>query len=583
MNTYSYEDKLKQINIPDAEAIKQSDMVIMDFYRKLRGLEQISKKAGGKVVIAGDYDCDGICSSFIINKMFPDAVVCLGDRYKYGYGIPTNLPAGENDLVICTDIGTNDREMLRKINKTMKAMPVIIDHHEFEEEGMKSYRYLLNFCRNTDRDHRPDYCATGLAYKLYELDYRARHKIDEPAKWEKELNTVKALAAIGSIADMVKVNNPYDDNRRIILEGFEAMRNADFYKDKFDKTLGYILNECGITDNPYSITTDTIQMKVTPLFNSPSRMISDGAAMFYNALNAPFLNDRGQVIDETVNAINELFELNEQRKQTKTDALASEEYKAVKNNDAGIKVYINDDLPMGLNGLIASDLVSATGKPAVVFCKKPDGTYVGSGRNAKGYPSILETVKESGINAQKLGGHDDAFGLSVAPDKLVEVKAKLEEFYKSVQHKDVVLPYLDFVPKKGISCPITFDMMMQLEPFGLDFPKIRVEFEGKFSDHNIKLQDIKKENNPEEYKKFDVGGITYTTFSAGAELTEREVLDKSVHIGGELNIITYKDKKSYQVIFDDFLPDTDLIKREPKKDEAPAESIESFFDDIPVI
>lgn len=550
MKTYTYEDKMKEIRTPNVEILKKNDLEFAEFYRKLKSLEKRLKDAGGKVVIIGDYDCDGICSTYVLKKMFPDAVVCLGDRYKYGYGIPTDLPVGENDLVICTDVGTNDVDTLKMINKTLKAVPVIIDHHEFEVESMKNYRFLLNFHKEDDKETRPDYCATGLAFKLYEVDYRATHKDDE-----KELNTVRAVAAIGTIADMVKVNNPYDDNRRIILEGFEAMRNADFDKDNFDETLGYVLSKCGVTENPYSVTTDTIQMKVAPLFNTPSRMKSGGALEVFESLTSSFFTERGQIVPETVQGIDSLFELNKERIELKKEALQSEEYKAILADDKPIKIYVNDTLPIGLNGLIASNLTELTGKPSIVFCKTPDGNYAGSGRNAEGYPPILDAVKDADIDTIKLGGHDDAFGLTVAAEKINEVSEKLWEYFQTVDHENVEIPVLDYAPQKGRSAPISFDQMMRLEPFGVDFPKIRVDFNAKLSDFGVKTADIKRENNPPEYRKFGVGGITFTTFSVGERLKDLEDSDAPVHINGELNINTYKDRKSYQVIFDGFEDD----------------------------
>ena len=564
MSTYTYEDKLKQINIPNADAIKENELEFARFYETLKSLEKKCKDADGKVVIVGDYDCDGICSSSILKKMFPDAVVCLGDRYRYGYGIPTDLPVGENDLVICTDVGTNDIDTLMVLTKTYHAAPVIIDHHEFNMEQMKKYPYILNFNKIDDKQIRPDYCATGLAYKLYEVDYRALHKDNV-----KEFNTVKALAAIGTIADVVSVNNPYDDNRKIILDGFEAIRGADFDKDNFDETLGYILDKCGITENPYSVTTDTIQMKVAPLFNAPSRMKEGGAQEFFEALNSPLLNDRGMMITENIDKIEAMIDLNEDRKQRKMAALKSPEYKAVLNNDKAIKIYVNENLPLGLNGLVASNLSELSGKPSIVFCKKPDGTYVGSGRNGAGYPSVLECVKAANVDTLKLGGHDDAFGISVAPDKIDEVVAKLEEYFKTVKHDKVDVPHLDYNPVKGGSAPITFDEMMRLEPFGNDFPKVRIELDTVLSSMDVKLQDIKRQDNPDEYKKFQLGGITFTTFSVGDQLTEMDALDVPVHIDGELNINTYGDRKSFQVIFDACEQERELVKDSVEDPELP--------------
>lgn len=577
MSTYTFNDRLSEIKKPDPERLKKNDLEFGRFYETLKGLEHTAKLNGGKVFIIGDYDCDGICSSSILSKIFPEAEVILGDRYKYGYGVPTDIPVGKNDLIICTDVGTNDVDALSMFYKTYGAVTAIIDHHEFNIPKMKEYQYILNFNKE-DTDKMPDYCATGLAYKLYEIDYRATRK-EETDKTAKELNTVKALAAIGTIADMVKVNNPYDDNRQIILNGFEAIREADFDKDNFDETLGYVLSKCGITDNPYSITTDTIQMKVAPVFNAASRMKEGGAMEVFGAINAPFLTERGQIDQDNLQKIDEIFTLNDARKDRKKDALDSDEYKAVLNNDADIKIYVNDSLPLGLNGLIASDLTNRTGKPAIVFCKNPEGVYVGSGRNADGYPSALDEVRASGIDALRLGGHADAFGLSVAPDKMKDTIAALEKHYAKVKHSDVEIPHLDYIPKKGQSCPLSADDMMKLEPFGPDFPKVHVEVKGKVSDLDITISDIKKKDNPADYKKFSLGGITFTTFSAGEKLTDMAVNNEELSISGDLNINAFRDSKSFQVIFDSCSDNRERAKEKPvakdasKKEPDPKEPV----------
>ena len=181
----------------------------------------------------------------------------------------------------------------------------------------------------------------------------------------------------------------------------------------------------------------------------------------------------------------------------------------------------------------------------------------------------MECVKAAKVDTLKLGGHDDAFGISVAPDKINEVVAKLEEYFKTVKHDKVDIPHLDYSPVKGGSVPLTFDEMMRLEPFGNDFPKVRIELDAVLSSMDVKLQDIKRQDNPDEYKKFQLGGITFTTFSVGDQLTEMDALDVPVHIDGELNINTYGDKKSFQVIFDACEQERELIKENLDDPELP--------------
>ena len=124
--------------LPDAE--KAADILA----EKLR--------EGKRVRIIGDYDVDGICSSFILwyslGKFGLAADAVLPERIRDGYGINERLvrEAAEDgvDTILTCDNGIAAKEPLQTA-KEMGMTVIVTDHHEvpFRVTPDKSREYIL--------------------------------------------------------------------------------------------------------------------------------------------------------------------------------------------------------------------------------------------------------------------------------------------------------------------------------------------------------------------------------------------------------------------------------------------------------
>lgn len=526
----TYGELLKRKQNYDANSVARTNSEITKFAQMMQ--KDIAK--ADKVLILGDYDADGILSSTILSRAVstfcdkePDVVI--GDRYKDGYGIGSleDLPLEKGTLVICTDIGSTEREKIEEIFKITKVAPYIIDHHEIADD-MDGYMKMLNF---TGMENAPDYCATGLAERIYQGLYRTlaienREKLDALVEMglESEYRSVQAFACIGTIADMVSVNNPYDANREIIKNGFEAIKQRNV---PLEDGLTRFLKDCCEVYNKKELTTETIQFSVSPLINAWGRMEEGGAQKVFDALNSEDSLER-------ISKLNELTKQNEKRKDAVKEIVESDKFKDfLKVGGSQFNLYFEDDVKKGVAGLVATELRKSTGKPSLVFSyDKEKDLFTASGRNADGYPSLFESL-EKFTKYESFGGHEDALGLSISNENIKEFAGYIYDTYKDVVPKTVEGETLKDVSK------MTVDKLLALEPFGVDFPKVAVEEE-------VIVANVKTLSGG--YSSFyDKDGMKYF----GKDL-DVSVGDK-IKVSGTLSYNEYFKNQSLQVNVNDFV------------------------------
>ncbi|MDE5549183.1 MAG: DHH family phosphoesterase, partial [Clostridia bacterium] len=97
---------------------------------------------GEKILIYGDYDCDGICGTSILYNFFKsrgaDANCFLPNRHTDGYGlsIETLEKLAEeylSDLLITVDCGITSVEEVEYAREVLGFDVIITDHHEVGE------------------------------------------------------------------------------------------------------------------------------------------------------------------------------------------------------------------------------------------------------------------------------------------------------------------------------------------------------------------------------------------------------------------------------------------------------------------
>jgi single-stranded-DNA-specific exonuclease len=120
--------------------------------------------------------------------------------------------------------------------------------------------------------------------------------------------------------------------------------------------------------------------------------------------------------------------------------------------------------PAGVVGLVASRLVHAYQRPAVVV--GGNGQHaVGSARAPEGV-NILELLRAGEAHALKLGGHARAAGFSVEFDRVPDFIAAVQEAGKHMKAAPVMGMRVDAAVKASLLSWDTLQLLEQFAPFG---------------------------------------------------------------------------------------------------------------------
>lgn len=521
-------DKVEEIEAIEAKTAEPKEMFsnIMGVCKELHN----SLKANRDFHIVTDYDADGITAAYIMKRTLlsinPNAniKVTVNDP-RNGYGAATTNGKDGNARYIVMDMGCNDME---NIFDKLGQDTIIIDHHRFEDEEVRIAfgrdKSLLNPQSVTGEDGKsPCYCTAGLAYRIYSnMEKLLKNKFITN---EKQNNTVAAMAAIGTIADVVDLADVNSFNRGIVKEGLNAINNAD--EENFDMTIGNFLSQCGLSD--YDATAKDIGFKVAPVINAGNRMTE---TLGYNAAQEMFDTLDSPAGLATYRNIEKAIEHNNMRKEMIKEITGSDNFqKAIEEqleNDIPIFLYrLPDDTSSRLAGLVAGNLCERTGKAVIALTYNTQkGTFVGSGRapenNETGLLDFINSIADD-IPDFEYGGHTSAMGvsqLSLAGFDVLERKCA-SEGHNIVKSEDC--ERLNITPAELLSAD-TLETLKKLEPMGQGFELPPVELKGKelrrtqkfiggrkdwktvqmkFGDDTLEIKDWSY--SPEKYPQFSDG------------------------------------------------------------------------------
>lgn len=380
-----------------------------------------------KFLIVGDYDCDGICATTIIKKLFMylniNSNFYIPSRIKDGYGLNIDIVdvAIKNnfDVLFLVDNGITCNETIDYANNNgLKVF--IIDHHEYDT--LPKAEAIIH--SNLVNDKYKNLSAGGLSLLLALQYYYDEQSI--------------ILGGLTTLSDVMPV---YGFNRYLIKTTLELLNNNKYYQI-------YLLNDRNKFDYV------SLSYVVIPKINAISRM--EPLANPNHLVE--FLLSNKKASDEHIESINYV---NEQRK-TLSKKMTSEAYSLI--NDKDIIVVASKNFSEGLCGLVANRLVYSLKKP-VICLAYIDGMYKGSGRSIDGF-NFYDALKDYN-HFDSFGGHEGAVGLSIK-------EKDYESFIKYVNSvsyntqdsiQDVLL-----IDEELISFKL-LEELKKLEPFGQGFVK----------------------------------------------------------------------------------------------------------------
>ena len=415
--------------------------------------EKISAQA--KIRIIGDYDIDGVTSTYVLLKGLTriggKVDTYIPDRVADGYGIHEHLinRAEEDgiDTIVTCDNGiaaAAEIDMARKKNMTV----IVTDHHEIPYREINGTRQVLlppaNAILNpkqSDCDYpEKGLCGAVVAFKLIIALY------EEYGISRKELEDYYELAAIATVGDVMDLQG---ENRILVKEGLRRL------KDTENIGLRELIRANGLED--MKITSYHVGFVLGPCINASGRL--DTAARSLALLNA---KDR----EKAARLAGDLTALNQSRKAL-TEKGKEEAIQMVETTSLGqdrVLVIFLPDCHESIAGIIAGRIREKYHRPSIVLTRGETGIK-GSGRSIEGYSMFEELVKCADLMTQ-FGGHPMAAGLSMDEKNVEEFRRRLNE--------NCTLTEEDLRPKVIIDVPmpvsyITRELIEQislLEPFG---------------------------------------------------------------------------------------------------------------------
>ena len=444
----------KDFFLPTLEKLPNPNLM----YGIKKSVERIIQAVGKneKIVIYGDFDCDGITSTAILyNFLFSigaDVKAYNPDRLEEGYGINFDsidkLVSEGYKLFITTDCGISENQVIED-SKKFSIDFIITDHHTIPEKLPDAYSIInpkLKDCKYPFKE----ICAAGVVFNLIvALRSSLRENGFFNDKIEPNLARYLDLVSIGTVADSMPIIGV---NRIFVFNGLKEIKNTS------RKGLKHLISK---QKEKFSIR--DISFDIAPKINAAGRV---GKAS--NAVSLLTSDD-----DVEVERLAGIIQSNNQVRQQIQEKVFNEaeklaEIKLQKDPDKSSLVLFSQDWHPGVLGIIASRIVKKYGLPCVILSSK-DSIAKGSLRTANEL-NLYRVLEQCSNILIQFGGHSAAAGVTIYEDKIKEFENKFESIISNYDFEAGEPLQIDSLVKfSEINIDLISDIE-KMEPFGKGNP-----------------------------------------------------------------------------------------------------------------
>ena len=445
-------EEVDQFIFPD-ESGYHSPSALGEMDKAVERIHQAIKE-NEKITVYGDYDADGVTSTTILvetlGSLGAEVDYFIPNRFVHGYGPSVEafeeIIGSGTSLILTCDNGVTGHEAITFARENDVEV-IVTDHHELPDTLPEAYAIVHPRLPNFNYPF-PELSGAGVAFKL------AWALLDE-----KPTNLI-GYAAIGTIADLVPLTG---ENRLIAHQGIKQLQGSRQVGIKA------ICDQAGIEQR--SMDEDSIGFSIGPRLNAAGRLGDADPAVEL------FLSKE---MDAAMELATFLTNVNEERKEI-VEKITAEAMAEIEQMPDDLPIYLLEkpNWHEGVLGIVASRVVQAMGKPAILFNIDEDkGIAKGSGRSI-GKINLYEALKECEDSLRTFGGHHMAAGLSVELDQFDAFKKQLTNILTASfplnELKEETKIHFTATPTE-----ITLEMieeLNQLAPFGSgnEKPKFLIE------------------------------------------------------------------------------------------------------------
>lgn len=354
---------------------------------------KLARERNERVLVYGDYDCDGIMSASIMKLALTQfgvkAEAYLPSRYLDGYGF--NVPNAEKivksyQLVLTVDNGVTANDAIDVAYKNNVDV-IVLDHHSYEKEP----EHIVSLVHPLTVGLSSPSISAGFLSYLFAVALLKKH---DPY--------LEMLGATSLISDAMDITSYNHRAVGLALKLWEEYGNPAFSKlaksDQINETV--------------------LSIQIIPAINSIGRM---NIGTKINRLIKYFTDPES---DDAILLANWMLDINKQRKELIADTASS--ILIPENKKA---VVLQSPLPEGINGLLANKIMDKVNCPVAIYSpsERLENVVVGSMRSKEGCPltEFMSLVKPLLLTG---GGHAYAAGFSLKKEDVSAFEKLLSEY-----------------------------------------------------------------------------------------------------------------------------------------------------------
>ena len=473
-------------DLNDPHLLKDADLAAQILRVKIKEKKRIR--------IIGDYDIDGIQSTYILycalRRLGADADFVIPDRILDGYGLNEHLVTRASqdgiDTILTCDNGISAIDQIH-LAKSLGMTVVVTDHHEVpftEVDGVRREKVCEADAVVNPKQQACHYpfkklCGAAVAFKLVQVLYEV---------FGLEVSEADCFIENAGFATVGDVMDLQGENRILVKLGLEMLNRTTNIGMKA------LILQNKLTMG--AIKSHDIGFRIGPCLNASGRL--DTARLSLKLLLCESETEAAVLAEEIV-------ELNESRKLLTMHAV--EQAKEIAQQEE----YVNDrvlviflpDCHESLAGIVAGRIREAYYRPTLVVTRSEHGAK-GSGRSIESY-SMYEELCKCEEYLTQFGGHPMAAGFSLKEADIDAFRRKLNEVCTLTEE--------ELRPKVVIDVPMPISYITErlvnqlgcLEPFGKGNEK------PVFADRNLVIERLRicgKEGRVFQMKVRNAAGVS---------------------------------------------------------------------------
>jgi single-stranded-DNA-specific exonuclease len=419
----------------DPSAFEGIDRAVDAIRRQIAG--------GGRIVVHGDYDVDGVCATAIMVRALrglgADVGWFLPGRIDDGYGLSAEtverLAAGHCDLLLTVDCAVTAVDEVAGARGAGLEV-VVTDHHAPRADGELPDCPIVHpaLCGYPCAD----LCGSAVAYKL-------ALALGAPTA-EEDIE----LVALATVADVMSLRG---ENRRLVRAGLAALANTA-------KPGLRALMRVSRAD-PSALDTYALGFRLGPRINAAGRLRRADAG-----LELLLTDDERRAREIAA----ELDAVNVERRAVERQILWEAQAEVARLGARSTFVLAAEGWHPGVIGIVASRIAERYHRPAILVAL--DGEIgTGSGRSIPGF-DLLGSLHAAADHLERYGGHRAAAGLTVRRERIGELRDAVERHAESMLTEDLLQPVerIDAIVS-GTELGLGFaEELRSLEPCGMGNP-----------------------------------------------------------------------------------------------------------------